>query len=104
MQIAQQLYQGIDIGSERVGLITYMRTDSSRLSDSATNEARKFINTNYAEFLPSHPIKYDTKGRSQDAHEAIRPTFVSKKPKDLEDFISKDQFRLYLVRNLSLDL
>ena len=97
MQIAQQLYQGIDLGTERVGLITYMRTDSLRLSDSAIKEVRNFIQKNYTDCLPVKPIRYDSKGRSQDAHEAVRPTFVAKKPKDLEEFLSKDQFRLYSI-------
>ncbi|MCY4339480.1 MAG: DNA topoisomerase I [Gammaproteobacteria bacterium] len=97
MRIAQQLYEGIDIGSGEVGLITYMRTDSVNLATEAINEMRRFIETRYgAEYLPEKPRRYRTKSKNaQEAHEAIRPTSVQRVPQDLRSKLSKDQFRLY---------
>lgn len=97
MMIAQQLYEGVDIGSEgSVGLITYMRTDSVRISEDALTEARKYILDNFGkEYLPSKPRYFKTKSASQDAHEAIRPTYVERAPEALKDSLSLDQYKLY---------
>ncbi|QTH45914.1 type I DNA topoisomerase [Cohnella sp. LGH] len=98
MQIAQQLYEGVDLGKEgTVGLITYMRTDSTRISPVAQEEAREYIEGKYGNpFLPETPRVYTKKNASaQDAHEAIRPTSVLRDPESVKAFTSKDQFRLY---------
>jgi DNA topoisomerase-1 len=97
MMIAQQLYEGINIGNEgEVGLITYMRTDSLRISDDSLAELREFIKTKYgAESLPESPNIFKNKKSAQDAHEAIRPTSVLREPQTIKEFLSKDQFRLY---------
>lgn len=98
MQVAQQLYEGIDLGKEgTVGLITYMRTDSTRISPVAQEEAKAYIETAYgADYYPETPRVYLKKNaNAQDAHEAIRPTSVGKTPEELKAFLSRDQFRLY---------
>jgi len=97
MQIAQQLYEGVELGDEgAVGLITYMRTDSVRLSNEALQMAREFIQANYApDYLPSKPRQYKTKSSAQDAHEAIRPTDVNRTPDAVKPYLTPDQFRLY---------
>ncbi len=97
MRIAQQLYEGIDLGGERVGLITYMRTDSVTLASRAVEQTRQVIENGYgADYLPSNPIYYKTKAkRAQEAHEAIRPTDLSRRPQDVKPFLDQDQFRLY---------
>ncbi len=98
MALAQQLYEGIDVGEGgAVGLITYMRTDSTNVAEMAQVEARQFIANRYGEgFLPKEMPKYKTKARgAQEAHEAIRPTSVSRQPESLKDYLSRDQFRLY---------
>lgn len=98
MALAQQLYEGIDVGEGgNVGLITYMRTDSTNISELAQKEAREFIGGRYGEkFLPSEAPKYKTKARgAQEAHEAIRPTSVLRQPDSLKEFLNRDQFRLY---------
>jgi DNA topoisomerase-1 len=98
MSIAQQLYEGIDIGSEgTVGLITYMRTDSTRISPVAQEEAQQFITVKYGpSFYPETPRVYLRKAaNAQDAHEAIRPSSVLREPEQLKDYLSRDQFRLY---------
>jgi DNA topoisomerase-1 len=98
MALAQQLYEGIDIGQGgAVGLITYMRTDSTNISEIAQAEARQFIGERYGEkFLPAAPPKYKTKARgAQEAHEAIRPTSVMRQPESIKEFLNRDQFRLY---------
>ncbi len=98
MQIAQQLYEGIDIGSDRVGLITYMRTDSTRVSDEAVKEARKLISQKLGkEYLPQKPISYEAKTpkSSQDAHEAIRPTSAGNTPESVKQYLTPEQFKLY---------
>ena len=98
MAVAQQLYQGIDVGTGgETGLITYMRTDSTNISGGAQGAARKFIQDKYGEAcVPSEIPHYSTKAkRAQEAHEAIRPTSVSRTPKALKGFLKKDQFRLY---------
>ena len=99
MMIAQQLYEGIDLGSEgSVGLITYMRTDSVRLADDAVNEARSFIQERYGEAsLPSKPNVFKSKKSAQDAHEAIRPTSVSYLPEEVGKYLTPDQRKLYRV-------
>ena len=99
MQIAQKLYEGIDIGNDGpTGLITYMRTDSVRISDDARDAAKEFILRNYGEkYYPEKPNVY-TKGNSkqvQDAHEAIRPTYIDKTPESVKKFLTSEQFRLY---------
>jgi DNA topoisomerase-1 len=97
MQIAQQLYEGVELGDEgAVGLITYMRTDSVRLSNEALQMAREFIQANYApDYLPSKPRQYKTKSSAQDAHEAIRPTDVNRTPDAVKPYLTPEQFRLY---------
>ncbi|UJF35333.1 type I DNA topoisomerase [Paenibacillus hexagrammi] len=98
MSVAQQLYEGIDLGKEgTVGLITYMRTDSTRISPVAQEEAKEFILAKYgAAFYPETPRQYIKKNaNAQDAHEAIRPTSVLREPEQMKGFLSKDQFRLY---------
>jgi len=97
MQIAQQLYEGVNIGSTRIGLITYMRTDSTRISDVAIAEARGYIGEKYPAELPGSPNVYVADGKAQDAHEAIRPTIVAYEPDSLKEHLSKDQMRLYAL-------
>jgi DNA topoisomerase-1 len=98
MAVAQQLYEGIDIGEGgAVGLITYMRTDSTNISELAQAETREFISKRYgAKFMPDEAPKYKTKARgAQEAHEAIRPTSVMRQPESLKEFLNRDQFRMY---------
>jgi DNA topoisomerase-1 len=97
MMIAQQLYEGVDIGGEgSVGLITYMRTDSVRISEDALVEARKYILDHFGkEYLPSKPRYFKTKSAAQDAHEAIRPSYPGRDPESLKDKLSSDQYKLY---------
>jgi len=97
MMLAQQLYEGIELGKEgSIGLITYMRTDSVKISEIAQAEARDYIITNYGEaFYPEQPRKFSAKGRAQEAHEAIRPTSALRTPDSVKEFLSKDQLRLY---------
>ncbi len=100
MALAQQLYEGIDAGeSGTIGLITYMRTDSTNVSETAQAEARKFISARYGDkFLPGEAPKYKTKARgAQEAHEAIRPTSVLRQPESLKHNLSRDQYRLYTL-------
>ncbi|MGO4887792.1 type I DNA topoisomerase [Anaerobacillus sp. MEB173] len=97
MMIAQQLYEGIDIGKEgTVGLITYMRTDSTRISETAQQETKQYIEENYgAEYARTEKREIKKDKKQQDAHEAIRPTSVYKDPKNIKSYLSRDQFRLY---------
>ncbi|MDQ2855310.1 MAG: type I DNA topoisomerase, partial [Acidobacteriota bacterium] len=97
MMIAQKLYEGVELGAEgSVGLITYMRTDSTRVSDTALGEARDFISTQYGPpYLPEKAIHYRSKKDAQDAHEAIRPTDVTRTPDSLAQYLGKDELRLY---------
>ncbi|MGG1616922.1 type I DNA topoisomerase [Paenibacillus sp. NRS-1782] len=98
MSVAQQLYEGVDLGKEgTVGLITYMRTDSTRIAVSAQEEAKEFIIQKYGEaFVPESPRQYSKKAaNAQDAHEAIRPTSALRDPETVKPFMSRDQFRLY---------
>lgn len=97
MSIAQQLYEGVDIAGEgTVGLITYMRTDSLRLSDEATAAARDFILSRYGQdYYPGKPRVFKTKSGAQDAHEAIRPSDVRLTPEDIKKDLTAEQYRLY---------
>lgn len=98
MMAAQQLYEGINLGGKEgtVGLITYMRTDSTRISDTAKNEASLFIHEEYGdEYTALKPVESKLQEGAQDAHEAIRPTSVFRTPASLKDKLTSDQFRLY---------
>lgn len=97
MSIAQQLYEGIDVKNEgTVGLITYMRTDSVRTSEEADKAAANYIENKYGkEYLPETKKVYKSKGNSQDAHEAIRPTGVERNPEEIKESLSSDQYKLY---------
>ncbi len=97
MRLAQQLYEGVDIkGSDTVGIITYLRTDSTRVSEEAEVMARDYIEKQYgAAYAAGGQERKDSKQKIQDAHEAIRPTDVSRTPAALKDSLSRDQFRLY---------
>ncbi|MDC0511828.1 type I DNA topoisomerase, partial [Pelagibacteraceae bacterium] len=98
MQIAQRLYQGVDIEGETTGLITYMRTDGTNISKEAVKEFRELIENDFGkDFLPNHPNNYDGKKakNAQEAHEAIRPTNVSRKPADIKKYVNADQYKLY---------
>jgi DNA topoisomerase-1 len=98
MRVAQQLYEGIDLGDEgSVGLITYMRTDSTHVSPVAQQEARDYIASKWGEkYLPAKPPVYKKKvAQAQEAHEAIRPTSAFREPEAIRKFLNKDQFRLY---------
>lgn len=97
MQIAQQLYEGINIGSSRIGLITYMRTDSVRISPVAIQEVRKFIAEHYPKELPKDAIEYAVGKNAQNAHEAIRPTYVTYTPDSIKDYLTREQLRLYTI-------
>ena len=97
MSIAQQLYEGVEIsGHGTIGLITYMRTDSLRLSEEALSAARSFITERYGkEYYPGSPRRYKTKAGAQDAHEAIRPTYVELSPEVVRKDLTQEQYRLY---------
>lgn len=98
MQLAQSLYEGITLGKAgSIGLITYMRTDSTRISDAAKEQAENFILTNFdASYLPAgKPRKKSPSKRIQDAHEAIRPTSVERDPESIKEYLSRDEYRLY---------
>ena len=97
MRVAQQLYEGVDIkGAGTVGLITYLRTDSVRVSDEAKNMAHDFISENYGDdFLREGPGKTSAASRIQDAHEAIRPADLTRLPSNVKDSLTREQFRLY---------
>jgi DNA topoisomerase-1 len=97
MQVAQQLYEGVNIGSSRVGLITYMRTDSVRISPVVLEEVRIWIGERYPQDLPEKAVEYSVGKKAQDAHECIRPTYVTYIPDEIKEFLSKDQFKLYAI-------
>ncbi len=97
MQIAQQLYEGIQIGENHVGLITYMRTDSVRISETALADVRDWLSKNHPAELPAEPIHYTVGKAAQDAHEGIRPTYTSYTPESVKEYLSHDQFRLYSI-------
>ncbi len=97
MMLAQKLYEGIDLGEEGpVGLISYMRTDSVRISENALAEAREIIKATYGdEYLPQKPNTFKVKKSAQDAHEAIRPTYAGKTPDSVKQYLPDDEFQLY---------
>ena len=95
MSIAQKLYEGIDIGSETVGLITYMRTDSIRLSDQFIKEGYKYINDEYGKEYVGYVKTSKKKDNVQDAHEAIRPTSIFRTPKKMKEYLTSDEYKLY---------
>jgi len=97
MIIAQQLYEGVEMGDEGpVGLITYMRTDSVKVSGVAIKDVRKFILDKFGkEYLPEKPNFYKSKKSAQEAHEAIRPTLAKRTPEDIKDFLTPEQYKLY---------
>jgi DNA topoisomerase-1 len=97
MTLAQRLYEGVEMGQEgRVGLITYMRTDSTRVADSALADVREYLKTDFGdEYLPSKAVIYRSKKGAQDAHEAVRPTSVLRTPEKVKSFVDRDQYRLY---------
>ena len=99
MMIAQQLYEGIELGEEgSVGLITYMRTDSHRVAREAQDWARRLIEEIYGRnYIPEKPPVYKSKASAQEAHEAIRPTYPGKMPKEIKQFLSKEQYGLYTL-------
>jgi len=96
MSIAQQLYEGVDVGDGTVGLITYMRTDSTRLASDAVNTSRDFIGKHFgSDYVPTSPRAYRPKKAAQDAHEAVRPTSVTRTPESVKSYLSGPQARLY---------
>lgn len=96
MAVAQQLYEGVDLPEGRVGLITYMRTDSTRIAGTALQEVRQYIADNYGlEYVPPKPRVYKNKKSAQDAHEAIRPTSMRRPPKEIASYLTSGQRRLY---------
>lgn len=97
MRVAQQLYEGVDVGSGTVGLITYMRTDSFSLAAEAVMQIRDYVKKNFdADYLPKSPVMYKTKSKSaQEAHEAIRPTDISRTPASVRQYLNDEQFKLY---------
>lgn len=97
MRLAQQLYEGVDVkGSGTIGIITYLRTDSTRISEEADYAARKYIESEFGlSYLATADKKEDNKKKIQDAHEAIRPTDITRTPLSLKDSLSRDQYRLY---------
>ena len=99
MMVAQTLYEGVDLGNEgENGLITYMRTDSVRVSEEAIAQARSYITSTYGvDYIPDIPNVYPSKKNSQDAHEAIRPTHIEHAPDKIKDYLSIDQYKLYLL-------
>ncbi len=97
MSIAQKLYEGMDIGSETVGLITYMRTDSIRLSDEFIGASYKYIEENYGKDYIGYAKKSKKTENVQDAHEAIRPTSVYRNPEDIKKYLSTDEYKLYKI-------
>ncbi len=97
MRVAQRLYEGIDVGGEAVGLITYMRTDGVQIAPEAISAARRLIETDYgAKYVPDAPRRYESKAKNaQEAHEAIRPTDLACRPSETKSFLDADQARLY---------
>ncbi len=97
MSIAQKLYEGMDIGTETVGLITYMRTDSIRLSDEFIASGYKYIEANYGKEYIGYAKKSKKTENVQDAHEAIRPTSINRNPEDIKKYLSNDEYKLYRI-------
>ena len=97
MQVVQALYEGIELGKEgSQGLVTYIRTDSVRISDEAVAAAREYITEKYGEkYLPAEPNVFKGRGNAQDAHEAIRPTDILRTPESIKAYLSRDQYQLY---------
>src|SRR6185503_15549822 len=97
MTVAQQLYEGVELGEDgAVGLITYMRTDSVRIAQEAQQEARRWATGRLGtDYLPDAPPTYKSRGSAQEAHEAIRPSDVARDPKSMARFLTKDQLALY---------
>jgi DNA topoisomerase-1 len=96
MMLAQRLYEGVDVGKDSVGLITYMRTDSTRIADDAIRDVRHYIGERYGkEFVPESPNFYKSKKDAQDAHEAIRPTSMAFTPEVVEKYLAEDEMKLY---------
>jgi DNA topoisomerase I len=97
MRVAQRLYEGVDIGGETVGLITYMRTDGVQIAEEAITATRNQIEADYGRnYLPGSPRRYETKAKNaQEAHEAIRPTDLSRRPRDTKSYLDADQAKLY---------
>lgn len=96
MMVAQQLYEGVKLKKESIGLITYIRTDSTRISDEAAAESKNFILENFGEnYLPKSRRIYKNKSQSQDSHEAIRPSSVNITPDSVKDYLTRDQYKLY---------
>ena len=97
MTLAQRLYEGVEMGQgERIGLITYMRTDSTRVADSALSELREYLQADFGDpYLPPKPVVYRSKKGVQDAHEAVRPTSVLRSPEMVKKFLGRDEHRLY---------
>src|SRR6202043_840426 len=97
MRVAQRLYEGIDIDGETVGLITYMRTDGVQIAAEAIPSVRQVIGADYgAKYVPGAPRRYETKAKNaQEAHEAIRPTELTRRPRETKSFLDADQAKLY---------
>ncbi|MFB3894838.1 MAG: type I DNA topoisomerase [bacterium] len=97
MMVAQKLYEGLELGNEgNIGLITYMRTDSTRIANEAQQQARDYIISKYGQrYVPESPRKYAAKGKIQDAHEAIRPTSIDRDPDSIKAYLSPEQYKLY---------
>ena len=97
MRVAQQLYEGVDVGSGTTGLITYMRTDSFSMATEAVMSIRDYVKKNFeADYLPKSPIMYKTKAKNaQEAHEAIRPTDINRAPAKMRQYLNDEQFKLY---------
>ena len=105
MQVVQQLYEGIDIEGEGTqGIVTYIRTDSVRVSDEALSAIRAFIPDHFGkEYLPDTPNVFKGRKNAQDAHEAIRPTDIRRTPDSIKNSLSKDQYHLYrLIYNRTI--
>lgn len=97
MRIAQKLYESVDIGTETVGLITYMRTDSTRLSDTFVSDVKSFITKNYGKEYVGSVKKTKEKQNVQDAHEAIRPTSILRTPESVKEYLSSDEYKVYSI-------
>lgn len=97
MNLAQKLYEGIEINGNPVGLITYMRTDSVRYSDEFVSDTRKYINENYGKDYVNYELKFKMSKNAQDAHEAIRPTDINRKPEAIKKYLTPDLYKLYKI-------
>ncbi|MCL2043826.1 MAG: type I DNA topoisomerase [Treponema sp.] len=97
MQVAQQLYEGVNFGDTRIGLITYMRTDSVRVSPSALAELLEWLGKHYPKDIPEKVHEYSSGKKTQDAHEAIRPTYVSYTPESMTEHLNREQLKLYTI-------